>query len=114
MISPGSTTGFSEFASSLTFSTLDAAQLRHLVQVEVVGDDLPFESAGQFDQLEIDLLHLREVDVGNHHLDTRHLLDLLEDVETAPAAVALERIAGVGDQLQLLQHELRESPACRR
>jgi hypothetical protein len=40
-------------------------------------------------------------------VDARHLLNLLQDVEAAAPAIALHRIRGVGDQLQLLQHELR-------
>ena len=36
-----------------------------------------------------------------------HLLDLLEDVQTAAAAVALQGVRGVGHLLQLAQHELR-------
>ena len=38
---------------------------------------------------------------------SRHLLDLLQDVEAAPAAVALQRVRRVGHLLQLAQHELR-------
>ena len=36
-----------------------------------------------------------------------HLLNLLQDVEAAPAAIALHRVGGIGDELQFLQHELR-------
>ena len=42
------------------------------------------------------------------HLDAGHLLDLLQDVEAAAAAIALQRVGRVGDELQLLQHELRD------
>ena len=38
----------------------------------------------------------------------RHLLDTLQDVEAAPAAVALHGIARIRHQLQLAQHELRD------
>jgi hypothetical protein len=41
-------------------------------------------------------------------LSPRHLLDALQDVEPAAAAVALQRIGGIGDELQLAQHELRD------
>src|SRR5215470_10302486 len=84
-----------------------AAQLGDLVQVEVVRDDLALQRARQLDELEIHLAHVREVEVGNQHVHARHLLDLLQDVEPAAAAVALERVRRVGDELQLLQHELR-------
>ena len=49
-----------------------------------------------------------KVDVGDRDVDAGHLLDLLQDVEPAPAAVALQRVGGVGDELQLLEHELRD------
>src|SRR5204862_4223674 len=85
----------------------DAAQLRDLVEIEVVGDDLPLQRARELDQLQIDFADVREVDVGDHHLDARHLLNLLQNVEAAAAAVALHRVARIGDELQFLQHELR-------
>src|SRR5262249_83849 len=87
---------------------VDAAQLRYLVQVEVVGDDLALQRARELDQLEVDLADLGKIEIGDHHFHAGHLLDLLQDVEPAPAAVALHRIGGIGDQLQLLQHELRD------
>ena len=67
----------------------------------------PGQRARQLDQLEVDLLDLGKVDVGDHHFDAGHLLDLLQDVEAAAAAVALHRIRRIGHQLQLLEHELR-------
>src|SRR5262249_24421267 len=87
---------------------VDAAQLRDLVQIEVVGDDLAVQRARQLDQLQVDFADVREVHVGDRHLDADHLLDALQDVETAAAAVALQRVRRVGDQLQLLQHKLRD------
>ena len=79
----------------------------HLVEIEIVGDDLSGQRARQLNQLEVHFLDLGKVHVGDHHLDARHLLDLLQDVEAAAAAVALYRVRGVGDQLQFLEHELR-------
>ena len=69
---------------------------------------LPCETAGQLDQLQIDFAHFREVDIRDDRFDARHLLNLLQDVEAASAAVPLERIRGVCDQLQFLQDELRD------
>jgi hypothetical protein len=37
----------------------------------------------------------------------RHLLDALQNVQPAPAAVALHGIGRIGHQLQFAQHELR-------
>ena len=51
-------------------------------------------------------LHLREVRLDDLHVHVRHLLDPLQDVQAAPAAVALHRVRGVGHLLQLAQHEL--------
>ena len=81
--------------------------MRHLVEVEVVGDDLPLQRAGELDQFEIDLADLGKVHVRDHHLDARHLLNLLQDVEAAPAPVPFHRVRRVRDELKLLEHELR-------
>ena len=84
-----------------------AAQLRDLVQVEVVGDDLALQRARQLDELEIHFLHVWEIRVRDDDIEAGHLLDALQDVETAAAAVAAQRIGRIGDLLQLLEHELR-------
>src|SRR5262249_25885222 len=83
-----------------------AVKLRHLVQVEIVGDDLAIVNLGELDQLHIDLAHLREVVLDNLYIQVGHLLDALQNVETAPAAVALHRIGGISYQLQLAQNKL--------
>ena len=56
---------------------IHTAQLRDLVQIEVVGNDLALERATELDQLQIHLTHVGEVDVGDHDVDAGHLLDLL-------------------------------------
>ncbi len=85
----------------------DAVQLGHLVEVEIVGDDLAVVDLGQFDQLHVHFAHVREVVFHDLHGQVRHLLDALQDVQAAAAAVALHRIGRIGHQLQLAQHELR-------
>src|SRR5882724_5833704 len=88
---------------------LDALELRDLVEVEVVGEDLgAFVEFGQFDQLEVNLADGGEIVFHDLHGDGGGLLDTLQDVEPAAPAVALERVTRVGDQLQLAQHELRD------
>ena len=87
---------------------LDAAELGDLVQIEVVGDDLARSStrASSMSFMSTSLTvgkSSSEID----DLDARHLLDAMQDVEAAAAAVPLERIGGVGDELQFLQDELR-------
>jgi len=56
-----------------------------------------------------DLVTRIELHVGNDDLDAGHLLDPLKDVEAAPPAVALQRVGGVGDELQFFQNELRKA-----
>ena len=41
-------------------------------------------------------------------MQRRHLLDALQDVEAAAAAIALQGVGGIGHQLQFAQHELRD------
>ena len=85
----------------------DAAQLGDLVEVEVVGDDLALQRARELDELEIDFLDVGKIGVRDDDVEAGHLLDALQDVEAAAAAVAAQRIGRIGDLLQLLQHELR-------
>src|SRR5215204_4227698 len=87
---------------------LDAAQLRNFVQVEIVGDDLALQRTRQLDQLQIDFAHVREVHVGDGDFHARHLLDLLQNIEPAPSAIALHRIRRIRHELQLFQNELRD------
>ena len=51
---------------------------------------------------------MREVVLENLDVQLGHLLDALQDVQAAAAAVALQRIGRIGDQLQFAQHELRD------
>ena len=81
--------------------------MRDLIQVEVVGDDLAFVQLGQFDQLEIDFTDTGEIIFHDLDIERRDFLQTLQDVEPAAASVALERVGGVGHQLQLPQDELR-------
>ena len=108
MNSPGSTTGLSALASSLMFSTSTPRSWATLFRLKSLVTIFPCERAGQLDQLQVDFADLGKVDVRDHDVDARHLLNLLQDVEAAAAAVALHRIGGVGDELQFLQHELRD------
>ena len=108
MISPGSTTGLSELASSLMFSTSTPRSCATLFRLKSLVTIFPCSVARQLDQLQIDFAHFGEVHVRDGDVDAGHLLNLLQDVETAPAAIALHRVGRVGDQLQLLEDELRD------
>ena len=108
MISPGRTTGLSELASSLTFSTSTPRSCATLFRLKSLVTILPCSVRASSISFRSTSWTLGKIDVGNRDLDARHLLDLLQDVEAAPAAVALERVGRVGDELQLLEHELRD------
>ena len=68
---------------------------------------LPLEGFRQLDQLQIHFAHFRKIHVGDDDVEAGHLLDALQNVEAAAAAVAAQRIGRVGNLLQLFQHELR-------
>src|SRR5487761_2140719 len=87
---------------------LHAMQLGHLVQIEVIGDDLRIVDLGQFDELHIDVPDVGKVVLEDLNVQLRHLLDALKHVQPAPAPVPFHRIRGVCHQLQLAQHKLRD------
>src|SRR5262249_45863534 len=87
---------------------VDAPQLGNLVEIEIVRDDLALQRARKLDQLEIHFADVRKIHVRDADFDTRHLLDALQDVEAAAAAVPLQRVGRIGDELQFLEHELRD------
>ena len=63
-------------------------QVRNLVEVEVISDDLGVEILGQFEQLEIDLADVRVVIGHDLNSQQRIALHALEDIEAAAAALA--------------------------
>src|SRR5207248_3825739 len=87
---------------------LNALKLRDFVQVEIVSDDLGFVSFGKLDQLHVYFADAREIVFYNLHGERGNLLDALQDIETSPAAIALQRISGISHELQLAQHKLRK------
>ena len=107
IVSPGSTTGFSEFASSLMLSTSTPRSCATLFRLKSLVTILPCSERAELDELEIDFLDVGKIGVRDDDVDAGHLLDALQDVETAAAAVAAQRIGRIGDLLQLLEHELR-------
>ncbi len=108
MISPGSTTGLSELASSLMLSTATPRSWATLLRLKSLVTILP-------DSARASSISFRSTSrtSGKSRSEIitsmpRHLLHLLQDVEPATAAVALHRVRRVGDQLQFLEHELRD------
>src|SRR5215831_7063101 len=85
---------------------LHAMQLRHLIEVEIVGDDLAVVDLGEFDQLHVDLARLGEILLDDLDVEVGHFLNTLQDVQAAAPAIALHRIGGIRDELQLPQDEL--------
>ena len=64
-----------------------------LVQVEVVGDDLGVHRLGQLDELGIDVADVGEIQLGDDDRDDLGgFLEVVEDVEAAPAALALQPV----------------------
>src|SRR5262249_52679922 len=84
---------------------LDTLQLGDAVEVEIVGDDGGMPLAGELDQLGVHLGDVLGVGVGDLDLDHWLLLQALEDVQAAATAGAAHAVGGIGDVLELLQHE---------
>ena len=84
-----------------------AAELGHLVEVVIVRQHLGAQRLAELDEFAVDLAHVRKVGIGDLDLDLTAPLQPLQHVESALAPVASQRIRGVGDLLQLAQHELR-------
>ena len=85
----------------------NVVQLRHTVQVEVVGQDRGVAPVRQVDQLRVDGFHVMRVLVAQLHRDARVLLEHREDLQAAPAADATRLLAVIGDSLQLVNDEAR-------
>ena len=69
---------------------LNAPQLGHLIEVEVIGHDLAAVDLSEFDELKIDFANLGEVIFDDADFEVRDLLDALQDVETTATAIALQ------------------------
>ena len=82
-------------------------QVGHLVQVEVVGDDLGLPLLGQLEQLQVHFADGGKIVGHNLHLDLVVGLHALQHIQAAAAALALGAVGRVGHHLQLAQHELR-------
>ena len=91
----------------IDIQNLDAMQLCDFIQIEVVGDDLAIVDLGQLDQLHVHLANVGKVIFHNLHVEVRHFLDTLQDVEASPAAIALHGVRRIGHKLQLAEHKLR-------
>src|SRR5580658_624707 len=83
-------------------------QVGHFVQVEIIRYDLGFPLLRQFNQLQVDLANAGKIIRHNLHLNAAIRLHALQHVKSPAPALALRSIGGIGDHLQLAQHELRD------
>src|SRR5437667_1866764 len=82
-------------------------ELRDAVQIVIVRHDGGIPLRCQLDQLHVDLGDLGNILVDELDGDDRLLLQQVEHLQPAPSAVSAQRVTGVGDVLQLGQHEVR-------
>src|SRR5262249_12487221 len=85
-----------------------AVKLGDFVQIEIVGNDLAIVDLRQLDQLHIHFANVGKIVFQDLNVQLGHLLDALQDIQAAAAAVALHRVRRIGDQLQLPQDKLRD------
>ena len=88
------------FRTSTPCSCATLFRLKSLVTI------LHVVNLGQLDQLHVHFADGREVVFQDLDVKLGHLLEALEDIQAAAAAVALHGVGGIGHQLQLAQHEL--------
>jgi hypothetical protein len=104
---PGQHDGLERVSQLVDVQHFNAVKLRYLIQIEIVGDHFAIEDLGQLNQLHVHFAHVRKILFYNLHVEMRHFLHPLQNVQPAAAAVALHGIGRIGHQLQLAQHELR-------
>ena len=102
----GQVNGLQRVGKFVDIEDLDAAKLRDLVQIEIVRDDLRFEFLGEFDQLHIHFANRRIVVLDKLHSDPGHLLNSLKNIQAAAAAIALQRIGGIGNLLEFAKDKM--------
>src|SRR5688500_2715505 len=83
-----------------------AAQLGHLVKVKIVRNDYCIELFAQFDQLQVDFAHRREVGLNDLYVERAVVLEAVEHIETSSPALTLGRAGGISHLLQFAKDEL--------
>src|ERR1043165_2950170 len=86
---------------------VDAAKLRYFVEIEIVRDNDGVALFAQFDQFEIDFAHGREIGLNDLNVERVVVLQTIQHVQAAPAALAFRGIRRVGNLLKFAQNELR-------
>src|ERR1700693_2985578 len=98
--------GLERVGQLIDIQDLDPVKLGNFVKVEIVGHDLAVVHLGELDQLHVHFRDIRKVILQDLNVQLSHLLDALQNVQAAAAAVALERIGRVRYQLQFAEYEL--------
>ena len=83
----------------------EALHARDFVQIEIVGNNFGVKTARDIDKFLIDGNNSRDVFFQDAHFEARHFLHALQDFQATTAALALERVGGIGDKLQFVENE---------
>jgi len=101
--------GFHGVGQFIDIENSDALDARDLIEIEIIGDDFGVALAGEFDELEIDSGDRRKIVLENAEIEPGHFLHALKNFESATAALALEGVGRVGDELELVEDEARNA-----
>ena len=87
----------------------DALHARNLVEVEIICDDFGVTLTGEFDELKVDGRDGGEIFLENAEIEPGHFLQALKNFESAASALALERVGGIGNELELVEDKARDA-----
>ena len=85
----------------------DALKGGDAAEVGVVGEQAGALAAGEPDQLHVDGAGLGLVILEDFDFGKRMSAQVFEALEAAPAALAFDRVLGVGEQVEFIEHEPR-------
>ena len=83
----------------------NALQLRHFVEVIIIGENFPLDQLPQPHQLGVNFRHILEIAIVNLNKNTHLFLNAVQNIQAAPSTVSLEQVRRIRDVLQFLQHE---------
>src|SRR3954451_2848294 len=83
----------------------DALQLGDPLQIEVGGEEADVEAPGERNELCVHFVELGDLVVDDVQADAWVTLQAVEDLEASAAAATARRVCGVGDALELVEHE---------
>ncbi|MNZ69162.1 hypothetical protein D3C78_874540 [compost metagenome] len=86
-----------------------ALQLTNLIQIKIIRNNLTVKSFGELDQLAVHLADFLIVAFINQNSHIQLFLDFVQNIKSAAPAIPLEKIRGIGNMLQLLQHKFRNN-----